>query len=219
MPAAAQPTQEALPVEIAPVAVIIPEVIKSIDPAPPVVEDSDQDGLNDADDDCPFIKGSTTLRGCPDSDNDGLIDMKDDCPMESGPATNKGCPDPNKPIVKNNQELVKKYDNILFASGKTSMTTDDIFDILERAIDIMYADKSTKVLLSGHTDSEGNAYQNMNLSQSRTEVVKAYLIKQGIEESRIETIAYGETMPLENNTSLEGKKLNRRVEINILKTK
>ncbi|HMT30174.1 MAG TPA: type IX secretion system membrane protein PorP/SprF, partial [Bacteroidia bacterium] len=57
----------------------------------PVVKDFDQDGIADADDDCPYINGNKMMKGCPDSDNDGIIDMKDDCPMESGPATNKGC--------------------------------------------------------------------------------------------------------------------------------
>ncbi len=195
---------------------IIAEAVPVTAPATKVY-DFDNDGVEDSIDECPYIKGSLETKGCPDSDGDGLIDMKDDCPMESGPPTNKGCPDPNVPKVKNNQELVVKYDNILFSSGLTKMTTDDIFDIIERAIDVLYADKNSTVILSGHTDSEGDAYQNMILSQSRTEVVKAYMMKQGIEESRIKTVAYGETMPLDNNTTIKGKKQNRRVEINILR--
>ena len=60
-------------------------------------------------------------------------------------------------------------------------------------------------------------YQNMILSQARAEVVKRYMIQQGIASDRIETVAYGETMPLENNLFEEGMMMNRRVEINILK--
>ena len=208
--------------EVAPV-IVVPEIIAetpAVVPAkinPPAVTDSDQDGVADPDDECPYIKGSNTSKGCPDSDGDGLIDMKDNCPMESGTIANNGCPEAGKPEMPNSQELVKKFDNILFAPGLVRMTTDDIFDIIERAIDIMYADKSTKVLLSGHTDSEGDQYQNMILSQARAEVVKRYMIQQGIHASRIETVAYGETMPLEKNNSAEGMKQNRRVEINILK--
>ena len=56
----------------------------------------------------------------------------------------------------------------------------------------------------------------MVLSQSRADMVKTYMVKQGIDESRIKTVTYGETMPLEDNTTVEGKQLNRRVEINIL---
>ncbi|MDQ3050875.1 MAG: PorP/SprF family type IX secretion system membrane protein [Bacteroidota bacterium] len=197
--------------------VTITKPISSIKEKPAVKTDSDNDGVPDSEDECPYIKGKTASKGCPDSDGDGLVDMKDDCPMESGTVANKGCPDREVPAPVNNQQLVKKFDNILFATGLVKLTTDDIFDIIERAIDIMYADKTTKVLLSGHTDSEGDAYQNMILSQARAEVVKRYMIQQGIDASRIETVAYGETMPLDNNHTGAGKKLNRRVEINILK--
>jgi type IX secretion system PorP/SprF family membrane protein len=196
---------------VAPITIETPKVIAPID--------SDKDGINDADDRCPFIKGSRLTNGCPDSDNDGLIDMEDDCPLASGPKTNKGCPDPNVPSVKNNQELVKSFDHILFNTGSTKMTTDDIYDIVERAVDVLYADKKTTVMLSGHTDSEGKAEFNMNLSQARVEVVKAYLIKAGIEESRIQTVAYGETMPVRDNLFDENMKRNRRVELSILKIK
>lgn len=201
---------------------VVPEVkaaankpaAKMIEPA--VIKDFDKDGVVDAEDECPYIKGAKKSNGCPDSDGDGMIDMKDKCPMETGTIANNGCPDVTAPAA-GNQELVKKFDNILFAPGLIRLTTDDIFDIIERAIDIMYADKSTKVILSGHTDSEGDEYQNMILSQARTEVVKRYMINQGIDASRIQTVAYGESMPLQNNLFKEGMKLNRRVEINILK--
>lgn len=188
-------------------------------PAVVKIEDFDKDGIIDAVDDCPYIKGSKATNGCPDSDNDGVIDMQDDCPMESGTAATKGCPDKTKAQPVNSQQLIKKFDNILFESGKTRLRTDDIFDIIERAIDIMYADKDATVILSGHTDSEGDAFQNMMLSQARADMVKTYMVKQGIDESRIKTVTYGETMPLEDNTTVEGKQLNRRVEINILKIK
>ena len=199
---------------------VVPEVTEKI--TTPLTEitnpakDFDEDGVTDNADDCPFIKGSAATHGCPDSDSDGITDLKDNCPMESGTISNNGCPDPASPVP-GNQELIRKYDNILFATGLVRMTTDDIFDIIERAIDQLYADKSTRVILSGHTDSEGNEYQNMILSQARADVVKRYMIEQGIDASRIQTVAYGETMPLENNHSGEGRRLNRRVEINILR--
>ena len=203
---------------------VLPQAPKVIIEVPePVTEakvtDSDKDGIADTEDRCPYIKGTKTSAGCPDSDSDGLIDMEDDCPMESGPATNKGCPDPNVPAPKNNQELVKTFDHILFTSGSVKMTTNDIYDIVERAVDILYADKTTMVLLSGHTDAEGDATFNMNLSQARTEVVKAYLLKQGIPESRIQTVAYGETMPVRDNLFDTNMIQNRRVELNILRRK
>ncbi len=199
--------------------VIQPEKEIIIAPLPEAInthKDFDEDGIPDSNDDCPFIKGTTATHGCPDSDGDGIIDLKDNCPMESGTARNNGCPETSVQSP-GNQELVRKYDNILFATGMIKLSTDDIFDIIERAIDQLYADKTTKVILSGHTDAEGNEYQNMILSQARADVVKRYMIEQGIDPSRIQTIAYGETMPLENNLTGEGRKVNRRVEINILR--
>lgn len=55
--------------------------------------DSDGDGIEDQDDECPELKGIAKFNGCPDSDNDGIIDPKDKCPNESGPAELDGCPD------------------------------------------------------------------------------------------------------------------------------
>lgn len=196
----------------------------SVEPQPIAVEistlpaDTDMDGIIDTEDACPYSKGSSATKGCPDSDSDGITDLEDKCPMETGTAARQGCPDPAEPVAES-QEMVKKFDNILFDSGKSTLKTEDIYEIIERAIDIMYANKATKVILSGHTDSEGNEYQNMILSQSRAEIVKAYLIKNGIDESRISIVTYGETKPLEDNNTSEGRYLNRRVEMNIVKTK
>jgi type IX secretion system PorP/SprF family membrane protein len=183
-------------------------------------DDFDNDGIADTIDNCPYIKGSATSNGCPDSDGDGVIDMADDCPMESGSVLTNGCPDTTiATSTTTTQTLIKKFDNILFATGSKGIRTDDIFDIIERAIDILYADKQSVVILSGHTDAEGDEYHNMLLSQARTEVVKKYMMRQGIDENRITTVAYGETMPLENNKTKDGKQLNRRVEINIIRKK
>ncbi len=61
----------------------------------PVVElppDTDKDGVNDIDDECPQEPGTAAMKGCPDSDGDGIRDKDDDCPFESGPSSNNGCP-------------------------------------------------------------------------------------------------------------------------------
>lgn len=56
------------------------------------VQDSDKDGVLDANDECPFLAGSAMLSGCPDQDADGVADSKDLCPGEKGSIENKGCP-------------------------------------------------------------------------------------------------------------------------------
>ncbi|MFN3199653.1 MAG: OmpA family protein [Bradymonadia bacterium] len=60
-------------------------------PAPP--SDKDGDGIVDAEDSCPDVKGDAKFKGCPDSDGDGITDAEDACPQTSGLAEMKGCPD------------------------------------------------------------------------------------------------------------------------------
>lgn len=70
-----------------------------------------------------------------------------------------------------------------------------------------------KVMIIGHTDSDGNDSENLKLSEKRAESVKKYLIdKFGIESSRMQVAGKGETVPIADNSSEEGKRLNRRVE-------
>ncbi len=57
--------------------------------------DSDGDGIADKDDKCPNVAGLKTLAGCPDDDGDGVADTDDSCPTVAGPATNNGCPWPD----------------------------------------------------------------------------------------------------------------------------
>lgn len=178
------------------------------------IVDTDGDGIRDDDDECPYIRGSVAAKGCPDSDGDGIIDSKDRCPMEPGPSSNSGCP-VRQAVGESN--LIRNFNNIEFETGKAKVKTADIYDIIEYAIDVMYEFPGSRIILSGHTDSEGDALSNMKLSEMRNEVVKRYLIRHGINENRIQTINYGETMPLTDNRTEEGKARNRRVEINIIR--
>lgn len=174
--------------------------------------DTDGDGITDVNDACPYIKGGIKTNGCPDSDDDGIIDMKDKCPMDAGTAENKGCP------VKKDKTYPKtiKTENIEFESGKTEIKGFDVIDILEPASDKLYEDPSATIIITGHTDSEGDEMSNMLLSQNRADAVKEYFIKHGVPSDRIKTIAYGETMPMSNDP-IDGNKHNRRAEIHIIR--
>lgn len=196
---------------------VVPSVFSPIVPNKKMVApDSDQDGVNDFEDPCPYIKGTLATRGCPDTDDDGLVDMVDFCPLESGPKTNGGCPVLTS-RKNTDQQIVSGFDHVLFNTGSITLTIDNTYDIIERAIDYLFFDKSTYVLISGHTDDEGDAASNMELSQKRADKVKSYFVGQGISESRIKTIPYGENMPIGGNDSDASRKMNRRVEITILK--
>ncbi len=74
------------------------------------------------------------------------------------------------------------------------------------------SDRPNKIIqLEGHTDFQGNASANMELSQARVESVKRYLTKKGIKKSRIRTKAFGGTQPLTRERTPEGRARNRRV--------
>ncbi len=179
------------------------------------INDVDGDGIADEQDQCPYIRGSAITNGCPDTDNDGVIDHKDNCPMEAGPAERNGCP---LEIDRNQKsQLIKQFRNIEFETGKAIIRTPDIYDIIEYAIDVMYQYPNSTIILTGHTDSEGDEFYNMKLSEARVNAVKRYLIGQGISERRIKAVYYGETMPLMDNSTEYGRARNRRVEINIIR--
>ena len=73
------------------------------------------------------------------------------------------------------------------------------------------------IQLEGHTDPQGNPQLNMQLSQDRVDAVKAYLVNKGIGSARLQTQAYGGTKPLSTEDNPEAHRLNRRVEVRILK--
>ena len=76
----------------------------------------------------------------------------------------------------------------------------------------MRDNEGLNVLIEGHTDNQGDWDENLKLSNERVEQVKGYLIKQGIESSRIQAKGWGGTKPLSTSTAEEKRRLNRRVE-------
>jgi outer membrane protein OmpA-like peptidoglycan-associated protein len=82
------------------------------------------------------------------------------------------------------------------------------------ALVLMEYDK-TSVNVAGHTDSTGSKAYNQRLSKKRATSVAQYLNSQGIANSRLVAIGFGETQPVANNTSETGRRLNRRVELTL----
>jgi outer membrane protein OmpA-like peptidoglycan-associated protein len=71
-----------------------------------------------------------------------------------------------------------------------------------------------RLRVEGHTDDDGDEAHNLDLSERRAAAVKRYLVEQhGIEDARLETAGLGESEPVADNTSAEGKQKNRRVEL------
>lgn len=183
----------------------------------PVIRDADGDGIEDAKDKCPYMKGDSANGGCPDTDGDGITDMEDMCPLEPGTKATNGCATKENNLT---QTVATKHaGNIEFKTGSTEVHGLYKLDIIEPALDSLLDDPNLMLVITGHTDSEGDALFNMNLSQARADVVRNIFIRKGLDEHRINTVAYGENMPLKENLSEDGRQRNRRVEIHLMKKK
>jgi outer membrane protein OmpA-like peptidoglycan-associated protein len=105
-------------------------------------------------------------------------------------------------------------DRIFFVRAKANIEKNCLAE-LDRVATILKSDSTLKLVIQGHTDSEGTAARNAALSVRRAKAVKAYLISQGIAADRLETHAYGANRPLESNETAEGMARNRRVEMEL----
>jgi outer membrane protein OmpA-like peptidoglycan-associated protein len=76
---------------------------------------------------------------------------------------------------------------------------------------------TAKFTISGHTDSVGNAASNLKLSNGRAAAVKNYLVSNGVAADRLTSNGFGDTQPIDNNTTSKGKANNRRVEVKYVK--
>jgi OOP family OmpA-OmpF porin len=204
--------------------------------------DTDGDGIADKDDACPEVAGLKSMNGCPDTDGDGIMDKSDKCPDVKGPKENGGCPWPDRdgdgvldkddkcPDVKGTKanngcpevsdEVVKRLNDyaktILFDSGKSSFQQ-QTYPVLQSIAGILKEYPNSKFSLEGHTDSDGADEANRVLSTSRAEAVKAYLIDNGIDATRLSSTGFGEQYPIDSNKTKAGKANNRRVEVKLVK--
>ncbi|HVD99948.1 MAG TPA: OmpA family protein [Cytophagaceae bacterium] len=87
---------------------------------------------------------------------------------------------------------------------------------LDRLADWLLKEENIRIRVEGHTDNIGSPELNLKLSQQRVINVKAYLMSKGVAEERIETIGYGGTLPIADNSKESTRKLNRRVEFEII---
>jgi outer membrane protein OmpA-like peptidoglycan-associated protein len=101
---------------------------------------------------------------------------------------------------------------ILFNSGSDELKPES-YAFMEKLGKTLQNDSSLRIMIIGHTDSDGDAVKNMTLSKSRAFVVANYLIdRMGIDKKRLLAQGRGENEPIANNNSLEGRAQNRRVE-------
>ncbi|MDB5205033.1 MAG: hypothetical protein JWR72_108 [Flavisolibacter sp.] len=105
----------------------------------------------------------------------------------------------------------KLVSNLLFYTGTAKLKPESMGSLLD--VSKLLKDATSPVKILGHTDSDGDDAANLKLSQQRAEAVKSILVTEyNIDESKFTTEGRGETQPLANNNTQEGKAQNRRVE-------
>jgi OOP family OmpA-OmpF porin len=105
-------------------------------------------------------------------------------------------------------------DDVLFDFDKSTIKP-EAAAILDRLVVFMNENKDKKVNLSGHTDSVGTEAYNQKLSERRVNSVKNYVVKKGVDAGRVSGQGFGETKPIADNKTKEGRSKNRRVEVKV----
>ncbi len=103
--------------------------------------------------------------------------------------------------------------SVLFASAKWDLLPDAQVKLGDVAKALTEQDPDSKMVVEGHTDSQGQASFNLDLSQKRADAVRTYLVSRGISSDRITAQGFGLSRPIADNGSAEGRANNRRVEI------
>ncbi|MGD8882408.1 MAG: DUF3568 family protein [Desulfobacterales bacterium] len=106
---------------------------------------------------------------------------------------------------------------VIFFEQNSNALSDTAIDKLNRVSEILINNPATELELNGYSDSIGAPSYNLMISEIRANAVKSYLIGKGIKPSRITTMGHGAQKFLASNKSAEGRRLNRRVEIELIK--
>lgn len=201
-------------------------------PPPPAPADSDGDGVPDSADRCPNTPAGAKVdgNGCEfDSDRDGVVDRLDACPNTPAGATvdARGCE-----LDSDGDGVVDRLDRcpntprgdkvdavgcgltialqVLFDNDAASIKAESYAE-LDAFAEFLKAVPSANGELQGHTDSVGAAAYNQKLSQRRADAVKSYIVGKGVDAARLTAKGFGESQPVADNKTAEGRAQNRRV--------
>ena len=200
--------------------------------------DGDGDGVADIDDICPDIAGMAEMNGCPDTDGDGVSDNEDKCPQIAGDVDNGGCPwaDTDGDGVPDNIDACKDEKGTIVNNGCPELSKEILATLNKFGLRINFPANSDKILgkktqnilyqikelleeypgdiliVEGYASSDGDDAYNIELSIKRAQAVKAYLVEIGVSKDRLEVRGLGESEPISDNESKEGRAENRRVQ-------
>lgn len=104
--------------------------------------------------------------------------------------------------------------DVLFDSGSAALKP-GAYQEINRVSQVLTQYPETRIMVAGHTDSDGSEAFNQDLSVRRAEAVRNALVSQGVSAARITTMGFGESQPIADNSTAAGKQLNRRVVITI----
>jgi len=136
---------------------------------------------------------------CGDADADGVCDMDDKCPATPAniPVDKVGCP-------------LEQTLKLLFDFDSAELRPESITE-LERLVKFMGDVPFATAMIEGHTDSKGSDAYNLKLSDRRAKSVFDYLTSRGVDPARLSSIGKGESAPIADNATEEGRQENRRV--------
>lgn len=117
-----------------------------------------------------------------------------------------------EPIKKGTKVVLN---NIFFETGKAELKPISYVE-LSKAVDLLQKNPGMKIEVGGHTDSQGAESTNLSLSQKRAQAVVDYMVLAGLDESRLIAKGYGESEPIADNGTAEGRAKNRRTEFTIV---
>jgi OmpA-OmpF porin, OOP family len=186
--------------------------------------DSDKDGVLDANDYCLNTAAGVKVddKGCEipkkveapvvtkpmDSDNDGIADNLDECPNSASGVRvdSKGCELQSSFVLK----------GVNFITGSNVLTPESR-NVLNDVAATLIKNSDVKVEVAGYTDNVGRADANQRLSLKRAESVKAYLVSAGVKAEQMTAKGFGDSNPIADNSSTDGRAQNRRVELHVIK--
>ena len=150
----------------------------------------------------------------------GAILAKEDVIVPPEEPVVEPIPEPEPCVAKEVKEEVVVREKIVlhginFDFDKSNIKPEFI-PVLDEAVDILKVSTGVNVIIEGHTCWIGTEKYNQGLSERRAASVCNYLVEKGISQNRLDTTGYGETMPIADNHTLEGRRMNRRVVFKVL---
>jgi OOP family OmpA-OmpF porin len=178
--------------------------------------DSDKDGVPDYLDKCPNTPQDIKVDslGCPiDTDHDGVPDYLDKCP-DTPPNTkvdSNGCPQKDQANAETFYQFNLRGDDTFETNSATLKNSAKL--LLNEIAFYIQNQPNTKWRIEGHMDSEGSITFIKKLSYDRAKSVFDYLVSQGVSPDRLTIYGLGDSFPIGNNNTAEGRSTNRRIMI------